>query len=430
MTRARLRGLTLLLALAGAAPLARGQVEGETWEDPTLERAVRAADLVVLAECTATARGGGAAYKVAKTFKGTPRDGREVMVLGLAMPDAAPDERPVAVGDVAYLLLQGDPGGAVLAVPTPTFGRFPVQQGGATVVGSFSDTFVRLAVPRARWERLLASLAAGAPDPELLADARRLVAAKDGDSNDVYQGLEVLALFGAEQDRPAIEAVLADARFAEPPRFRLRVAAVNALARLGGAASARRLTLVVEKDPLDVVKSAAATALGPVLERLVETDQAAAHEVVDRLVALTPGARSAPVRFGSAHDPRENQLHGLLGAILRTLGKIKARAGIAPALRAREREDDGAALVAGLLFFQDLGDPEQAGAIAWRMRRPDAEDAYYNPLFRRALEALTGEHLGDDRDAWVRWCRERALLPHGPDGPLGPAPGEGGGDRR
>lgn len=425
--RAKTRALALLLALA-LPPLARGQVEGETWEDPTLERAVRGADLIVLGECTAVARGGGAAYKVTRTFKGTPRDGREVMVLGLAMPGAAPDERPVEVGDVAYLLLQGDPGGAVLSVPTPTFGRFPLK-GGETVVGSFSDTFVRVGVPRARWERVVGSLVSEAPDAALLADARRLIAAKDADPNDVYQGLEVLALFGAEADRAAVEAVLADARFTEPPRFRVRIAAVNALARIGGAASARRIAAVVEQDPLDVVKSAAATALGPVLERLVEPDPAAAREVVDRLVALTPDARSAPIRFGTAHDPRENQLNGLLGAILRTLGRIKARAGIAPALRALERVDEGAALVAGLLFFQDLGDPDQAGAVAWRMRRPDAEDAYYNPLFRRTLEALTGQQLGDDRDAWVRWCRERALLPQGPDGPLGPAP-PGGGERR
>lgn len=422
LRRATVRLLSLAALLALAPPLARGQVEGDTWEDPTLERAVREADLIVLAECTAVARGGGAAYLVKKTFKGKPRDGREVMVIGLAMPDASPEEPPVPVGDEAYLLLQGDPAAAVLAVPTPTFGRFPVQQGGV-VVGSFSDTFVRLGVPRARWEQVLTSLVAGAADPALMAHARATVAKKDADPNAVYEALEVLAMFGAEQDRAAVEAVLADPRFAEPPRFRVRLAAVNALMRIGGAASARRLVAVVEQDPLDVVKSAAATALGPVLEGLVEADPATARHVVDRLVALTPGARSAPIRFGTAHDPRENQLHGLLGAILKTLGRIKARAGVAPALRALERVDDGPALVAGLLFFQDLGDPQHAGAIAWRMRRPDAEDAYYNPLFTRTLEALTGQRFGTDRDAWVRWCREQALLPQGPDAPLGATPG-------
>lgn len=420
--------LALLLALAPPS-LARGQVQGETWEDPTLAAAVRGADLIVLGECTAVARGGGAAYKVTKTFKGAARDGREVLIVGLQMPDAPMEERAVAVGDRAYLLLQGDPAGAVLSLPTPTFGRFPLQPDGR-VVGSFSDTFVRVAVPQARWERVLTGLAGAAPDPALLPDARALLAAKATDPNDTYVALEVLALFGEEADRAAITATLDDARFAEPHRFRVRLAAVNALARVGGPAALERLLAVIERDPLEVVKSAAATALGPALEAQLQRDADVVRAAADRLAALAEGARSEPIRFGSAHDPRENELRGLLGAILRTLGRIKARAGITPALRALERVDDGPALVAGLLYFQDLGDPEQAGAVAWRMRGPEAEDAYYNPLFRRTLEALTGEELGDDRGAWVRWCRERALLPSGPDAPLGPAPREGGGDPR
>jgi hypothetical protein len=413
MTRIAVSSLVVLLL--ACAP-ARAQVEGDTWIDPTLAEAVRAANLIVLAECTDVARGGGAAYRVTKVFKGPPR--KDVMVVGLHPPGASADQRTVAVGDQAYLLLQGDPEGPILSVPTPTFGRFPSKETG--VVAAFSDTFVRVAVAAPRWEQVLEGLVRGAPDPALLADARALLAAKDTDPNDLYVALEVLSSFGEEQDRARAEAVLDDPRFASPERFRLRVAALNVLAHLGGAATAERLVALIERDALDVVKSAAATALAPVLRDLHRTDADGVREVTERLAALANEARSTPVRFGAASDPRENQLDGLLGAILKTLGTVRSKAGVAPALRALERVDDGDALVAGLTFFSALNDPDQAGAVAWRMREKDAEDAYFNPLFVRTLQGLTGQRLGDDRAAWVRWCRERALLPAGHDQPLGP----------
>ena len=50
-------------------------------------------------------------------------------------------------------------------------------------------------------------------------------------------------------------------------------------------------------------------------------------------------------------------------------------------------------------------------------RGAGAEDEYFNPLFVRTLEQLTGQSLGNDREAWVRWARERSLLPQGPEAP-------------
>ncbi|MBX3470306.1 MAG: HEAT repeat domain-containing protein [Planctomycetes bacterium] len=426
MTRAAAAAFFVCLALA---PLARAQVSGETWEDPTLEAAVRDADLIVLGECAAVGRAGGASYKVLRTFKGPARDGREVAVVGLEMPGAAPGERPVAVGDRAYLLLRGTPTGPVLSVPTPTFGRFPVQSKGQ-VVASFSDTFVRVGVPAARWERLIVALVSGAPDDALLAEARAALQAKEPDATEAYVALELLALFGQEADRALVEAALDHPAFAEPHRFRVRVAAVQALGHLGGGAAVERLLGLFERDPLEVVQSAAAEALWPALERHFVEDDRGARRACERLAELALDARATPIRFGAANDPRENERRGPLAAALRTLGLLKARAGIPPALRALERESDGAALVAGLLFFQELGDPEQAGAIAWRMREPTAKDHYFNPLLSGALEKLTGQRLGDERGPWVRWCRQRALLPAGPDAPLGgERPGGGGAPR-
>lgn len=419
----------LLLCLTLAAPAARAQVEGDTWVDPTLEAAVRGADLIVLAECTEVARGGGAAYRVAKTFKGPLRDGKEVLVVGLEVPGAPQGSaRAVSAGDKAYLILQGDPAAPALSVPTPTFGRFPILTFGEQpmVVGAFADTFVRVAVPVARWERVLEALVRGQGDEALLADLRALLAGKATDPNDVYVALEVLGLLAQETDRAAAEAVLVDPRFADARRYRVRIAAAQLLANLGGEASVRRLLTLVEQDEVLAVRSAAAAALGPLLKRVESGSPAVVREAAETLARLALDASSEPIRPASASDPRENQLDGVLGAILKTLGTVRARAGIPPALRALERVDDGDALVAGLTFFTALNEPDQAGAVAWRMREKDAEDAYFNPLFVRTLQALTGQRLGDDRAAWVRWCRERALLPSGHDAPLGPEAPPGG----
>jgi hypothetical protein len=416
----------LLLGLPGRAA---AQVDDTTWEDPTLEAAVHGADLIVLGECTAVAHGGGAAYTVKKTLKGPPQDGKELLVAGLEVPGTKDEDRSVTVGDRAYLILHGDPAGGVLSAPTPTFGRFPIMTFGKTdvVVAAFSDTFTRVPVPPTRWEQVLDALAAGQPAPALLTDVRATVQAKDADPNDVYAALEVLGLFAEQADRPALEAVLVDPRFAPPKdgqgpdRFKVRISAARAIGRLGGAPAARTLVALVQRDPNEAVKSAAATALAPVLSALRGVDDVTVGDVTAKLAEVALKADATPIRPATATDPRTNQLDGLLGACLKTLAEARARTGVAPALRALERVDDGDALVAGLTFFTALGDPGQAGAVAWRMRRKGAEDEYFNPLFVRTLEALTHQQFGNDRAAWVKWCREQALIPadvH--DEPLGP----------
>lgn len=426
------RALTLVLLLLVLGSPASAQVDGDIWTDPTLDAAVKDADLIMLGECTFVARGGGASYKVMKTFKGTPpADGKPVIVIGLITPDQPADTaRSVEVGDKAYLLLRGDTKAAGLSVPTPTFGRFPIIDFGKqpVVVGAFSDTFVRVPVPPARWERILEALVRGQADKPLLDELRGLLAAKDSDPNDVYVALEMLALFGEEADRGTVTALLSDPRFTDARRYRVRVSAASVLGRLGGQGSVDRLLALVEKDEVPAVKSAAATALGPVLKRLQATDAATVAAATDRLAALAQDAPSEAIRPGTASDRRDNQIDGVLDAILKTLGNVRARAGIAPALEAIERVDDLDAVMAGLSYFSALGDGEQAGAIALRMREPGAEDHYFNPMFARTLEGLTGKSLGNERAPWVKWAREHGLV-QDHDAPLGP-PREGGGERR
>ncbi len=409
---ALLAGLTLLLAGPAAA-----QVQDEQWDDPTLEVTVEGADLIVVGECTGVGPTGAAAYRVQGTLKGPARDGKDVIVDGLV---AVGDKTAtVEKGDKAVLMLVGDPAADVLAVPTPTFGRFPIIDFGGKpqVVAAFSDTFVRVACPQERFVRVVQAILKkdGAP---LLAEARAALAAPD--ANEVYQGLELLRLFGEASDEAALLAVLKDEKHAGPKRFRVRMVAAEALARVAGEKALTPLLELIEKDGVEAVKSAAATALGPVLRSVPPPER---RRPCEQLAKLAGQASAIPVDFGAATDPRKNLRASPLAAILMTLAFVRSPAGVAPALRALERVDDVPATLAGLTYFSQLEseDPQHALAIANRMRTKGAEDELVNTMFQATLEKLTGQRLGTDRDAWIKWCRDQQLAPGGdPQGP--PAP--------
>lgn len=406
----------------------RAQEPRDTWEDPTLDAAVRGADLIVLGQCATIAPGGGTAWKVLSTLKGPVRDGRELLVAGLVAPDA--DGPGVEPGDKAYLVLLGDPGAAVLQVPTPTFGRFPVLttgdfDGKPTVVAAFSDTFVRVAVPQPRFEAVVKAVIAGTAQPQLLEEARAALASEE--ANDVYVALEVLALFAQPEDAAALTALLADPKFAGPRRWKVRFSAVRALAKSAGHKAIPALLNLVEKDEVDAVKSAAATELARPLHTLRQSAPGEVNAAADRLAKVALTASSEPIHQAGAQDRRTNIIDSPLLATLATLAQLRAPAGIAPALRALERENQGHAIVAGLSFFQTLNDRTHAPQIANRMRPADAKDAYFNQLFARTLEKLTGQHLGNDKAPWVDWCRKQQLGAQGPatEGPPAPPATEG-----
>jgi len=410
----------LALALAGgaAAQEEEGPVRRDLfWRDPEFGEAVRAADAIVLAECTAVGEDG-AVYRVDVALTGGGIEGKELRVLGLHHPSRR-ERPPVEVGDRAYLLLRGreEP----FRLPTPTFGRFPVRSFG--VIACIGDTFVRIPLPAPTFERFLAC-ALGADPAPLLAKAREILGADQVDPTEAYVACRALALFGAGEGTTADDARLVMALLDRPAiaadrRYRVRMAAAEALGRLPTPpAGLRRLLTLAEEDPAAAVRSAAALALRPALEAY--RDRPEYREATDRLAELALEADAEPIAFGTVDDPRTNELEGPLAAALRTLAALGSHAGVRPALRVLEREDEADALVAGLAYFQALGDPEQAGAIAFRMRRPDAEDAVLNRLFASTLRALTGEDLGEDREAWVAWWRERTL--ERGEGPIGPPP--------
>lgn len=431
----------VLIALLLGAGRAGAEGEAIGWEDPSLEDAVQAASLIVLAEAEGVGKHG-VAYRVQRTLKGPERRGDLLAVTGLHHPDLR--ERPaIEVGDRAYLLLVGEPTGEGFAVPTPTFGRFPllaVREGGAdpesggggepSVVASLGgiETFVRLAVPPGRFEELVRGIGRGG-SPRLMAGARGVLSERGADPEALYLALWDVALLGHALDpesregaRKTVLRLLDDPRLSAAELVRVRMAAANALGRLGGPDALTRLLQLAGDDPHPAVRSLATAAA-------VDAVRTAGPDVVERaaerLASLASGADARPVRFAGAEDPRSNQLPSPFAAALVGAGQLGSAAGVGTALAALEGEDLDA-IEAALEHFVALGDPARVSAVAERMRPAGSKDAFVNARFGRALEDLTGARLGVDRDAWLRWAKEQPATELGPAGPPLPPGGDEG----
>lgn len=400
--------LALVLATALATSAARAQEpEPEPprehgsvfWEDPTLEDAVKGVDLIVLGQVVAV-DADGATWKVEKTLFGPDRSGAELTVSGLHHPDLRPSP-PVEKGDRAYLLLLGDAQGKSLHVPTPSFGRFPIKTFGPRqmAIASLGDTFTRLPMEPARFEQLLVALRGG-PHDELLAQARSELEREELDPAAAYAALRLVVYFGQAEDAPRVLRLLQREDLAPDERWVVRMAAAAALGRTGTPPAVARLLELVRADKVPAVRSAAARALSPALAQV--EDPTRRREAADALALLAAEADAEPVQPLDLEDPRRNEIDSPLMACLRTLASVDWAAGVRPALRALERNDLGA-VVAGLTFFEVLGERAYAGEIARRMRAPGAEDELVNRIFARTLEALTGQSLGTERARWLKW---------------------------
>ena len=416
------RALLWLLPLLALAPVRAqdGPRSDVFWEDPLLEEAVRGADLIVLGEVTAVSSDA-ATWQVTRTLAGPTRDGAALVVSGLHHPELE-STPPVARGDRAYLLLLGDARGSSLHLPTPTFGRFPLKMFGPKplVIASLGDTFTRLPVEPARFEALLLALRGG-ESAGLLREARAELAQEALDTPALYAALRLLAFFGAGEDAARVLPLLRRPELLVDARWVLRMAAADALGRAGGPEAIRQLLDLAGGDPVLAVRSAAARALASALVAL--PDAALQRQSCEALARLANDASSEPIHTLEAEDPRRNEIDAPLMACLRTLASLRSPAGVRPALRALERKDDLQAVVAGLTFFQVLGDPAHAGAIAWRMREGDD---LVNRLFASTLSQLTGEALGTDRARWLKWWESRQLTNPGPE----EQPPQGGGGGR
>lgn len=393
--------LACLLSFAAASCLAQSDV---FWDDPRLEEAVRDADLVVRAQAVEV----GAhevRYTVLETLKGPDRKGATVRVAGLFHPDLA-DGPPSAKDEQAFLILRGEASGDSFLVPTPTFGRFPIRRFGKSeqAVACLGDTFVRLPLEPDFYAAFLRGVAQGSSD-ELSARAREglqaQLEAEPIDSTTLYVNLRLLACFGAAGDEPLLLQLLERAALGAPDRYRLRMAAAQALGELRGPRAQARLTELATSDPVPAVQATAIRGL----ERLASRLHGDAQDVLlVTLERLAQKASAASTTFSGAEDPRRNVLPSPLSVALLSLALHAPERGVRAALAALER-DDAEAVGSGLVFFQALGDREGVelplGEIASRMRPKDDPNADLNQLFARTLRMLTGEDLGPDRAAWL-----------------------------
>jgi hypothetical protein len=402
---------------------AGAQVHDLTWDDPTFAEAVRTADVVVLATAAAVATNG-AAYRVDASFKGPAVKGTLLAVTGLHHPRLR-ERPPVAEGDQAYLLLRGDPKGEGFTLPTPTYGRFTRRKTGEQegardeVVLSMggSGTFARFPVTVKRFEALVNGVVGGKA-PKLLAKSREELVGSLTDPGattpeTLYLAIEVIGLFGERSDAAKCLALLREVQFRDEPHVHVRIAAARALGRLGGPRGARELLRVVSKDPAAAVRSIAFASVASALSG--KQDPRIVRLACQKLAELAPAQDPEPIRFGTARDPRKNAVDSPFDACLRTLARLESRLGIPIALKALEGENLNA-IIAGLAYFSALGDADQAGGIVTRMRPEDSVDAFVNRLFARMLAGLTGQDLGVERAAWLKWwaAREDSKRPAGP----------------
>jgi hypothetical protein len=403
------RGWHAALLLAVCSPFcspfcspAWGQVDRVFWDDPTLAHAVRDADLIVLAKAGKVATNG-AAYRVERTLKGPKRDGELLAITGLHHPELR-DRPPVSQGDHAYLLLRGEAEGEGFSLPTPTFGRFVLREGQVVLSFGGSDTFVRLRVPAARFEAIVGGFVTGKA-PALVSWCREVVRGDEPAGEELYQALRVLSWLGTSGDAASAARILKNERYGGAEHERVRMAAARVLGRTGGERGAR--TLVALAVPGKVRPAVVSVALDQVPVALGDhPPQRAVRAVCHELARLTPKLRTKPIRYGQADDPRRNFVDAPLMACLKSIARLGSSAGVGPALRALEREDFEA-IQAGLVYFERLKDPAHAADIAERMRPAGHRDVFVNRAFGASLQLLTGQRLGDDRRAWLAWCREQ-----------------------
>ncbi|MCA8921556.1 MAG: HEAT repeat domain-containing protein [Planctomycetes bacterium] len=398
-----IRALNLLLLLACAAAPCWAQSD-VFWDDPSLEDAVRDADLVVLAQAKEVGPHE-VRYEVLRTLKGPERKGATLRVQGLFHPDLA-DGPPSQPEERAFLILRGEASGDSFLVPTPTFGRFPIRRFGASelAVACLGDTFVRLPLDPELYAQFLSGLAAGQSTKLITAAREALQAqleAEPLDSTALYVNLRLLACFGAAGDEPLLIKLLDRAALGAPDRYRLRMAAAQALGALRGPRAASVLSALALDDEVPAVQTTAIRAL----ERLVsKLDAEARKAALAPLIELAQTAKSEATVFSGAEDPRRNVLPSPLSAALLALALHAPAEGTRAALAALERADADA-VGSGLVFFQVLGDRDAQAVplaeIASRMRPADHEDVDLNLLFARTLRMLTGEDLGPSRDAWL-----------------------------
>ncbi|MGE0709216.1 MAG: hypothetical protein AB7N76_19870 [Planctomycetota bacterium] len=384
--------LLLCVLLASAA-------RAEVWRDPTLDEALKGADLVVRAVALEDGREGveEVRFQVEEALHGQAP--RELAVAGLIDPTRIKGPTFVKRGQRALLLLAKRKRGAGWAIPTPTFGRFRLD--GETVkLAPLRDTYLRLDLARDDYERFLRLRLGRRPDPAWLAALRAHLDAAQPEPVPAdararqYLALEALAQVGQAEDAARAAKILTKVQ-----PFQLRISACRALARAAGAKAAGRLLELGREDESKAVRIAAIRALAGL--------DPPPRGLVEKLAGLLPSATSEPFRLSQGpNDPRTNEWPSPRATLLQAIAKHGVAPVRAQVLAILEEPQVAlpvfsVALEALLTLEQDPALPRELAARFRSEREVGAQ--LYNRELCIALTKLTRQRFGEDVAAWRRW---------------------------
>lgn len=406
-------------AVAVVAPgTARAQGAGSSWEEPSLEDALRSARLVVRGRVLGSVAedAGSSRVVVERAIVGKPPAG-DSLAFGnaSAAADTASVLPPLGAGDDVILVLEEDASAAAgkprWRLPTPTFGRFTVK--GGRVQGTPRDSFMRVDMSAQDLEGFLANASAVAQgqkaDVAWLTSARASLAALDATAassvGPAHVALEALCLGAQESDA---ELAL---RYFGSDRPQLRISAARLLTRAGGARAASGLLRLAIGDAEPSVRTVATFAVATVKP----TPEGAVRELASRV----RDASAAPISLAPPGDPRRGELASNLSAILEALKVLGAeREATDAAVELLSRDDDDTLAVA-CFFLHRVRPINHLHLIAQRMR--EADSPFYehaNRAIADLLKKITNAPIGLERDRWLTYlAMNRDVYPASPPPP-------------
>jgi hypothetical protein len=393
--------IALVLALASA------RAEDEvplTWADPTLEDALVAARIVVRGHIQAPLAGETEPrLAIEKVVAGDGKPGVSVPLWGTKGPPSLDPLLPrLATGDEGIFICRqaGDPDKARLELFTPSFGRFAIHKDGR-VAAFVRSSFVSVEMKADDYETFLrnawASVRGQKGEVAFVDSCRATLASLDPTAGDsalpAHVALEGLRYFAEPKD-----AKLA-LRFFACSRFQIRVSAARLLERAGGEDGADGLMRLALNDGDPVVASVAIEGIG----RVKPTPKGAAAELLAHLRDMDAKANALHV---NVEDPRTNEQQGPMYAAfetLRGLGSGDDATRIAVELLSKEDMDP---FMAGVLHLAKMKAKTRVPEIVAKMRAADHPYGVFNENLGKLLEELTGEALGDSKEAWQAWLKK------------------------
>jgi hypothetical protein len=403
-----------IVAVALLAPLAvvtRAEEGADSWEEPTLEDALRRAKLVIRGRALGATGDdhGSPRVVVERTIVGTSPGDAVVVGNATAARSFAGLVPPLEAGEDAIFILEEvptpAPGAPKLRLPTPSFGRFRVV--GGRVIACPRDSFVRVDMSAEAYEDFLknasAAVRGGHADAAWLDSARAVLKNLDPTARKslpiAHVALETLC-YGAQES----DADLA-LRYFGSSEMQLRISAARLLARAGSGRAGSGLLRLATDDSEPAVRTVATLALAQV--------KPTPESVVPVLAGRLGETSAAPISLASSKDdPRRAGLASNLGASLFTLRALGAGEQATLAAIDLLARDDENTLAEACLYLTRERPVGHLHEIAHKMRDKDDPFTAANKFIAELLRKITGAPIGPERDRWINYLEQnREIYP-------------------